>query len=359
MTDQFDALLDAMHKRGGSDLLLLAGNYPRVRLDGDLVELTEFERFTPESLLTLLESRLSDVQKQRWKEEKELDFALSLGNDARFRVNYYFQQGTPAAALRCIPTQIPTPEEVGLPTTIINDIVRKPHGLVLVTGPTGSGKSTTLAAMIDQINRERTDHIVTIEDPIEFLHLSKHSVVSQREIGKDTASFQNALKYVLRQNPNVVLIGEMRDWETIQSAVTIAETGHLVFATLHTNSAVQTIDRIIDVFPASQQNQIRAQLSMIVEAVISQTLLKKIGGGRIPAMEILLPTTGIRNLIREGKTHQVYAQMQMGQGATGMQTMTQSLADLVARKLVEREDALTHVTNIQEFDAYINRPRNK
>lgn len=346
-----------MVDKDASDLLLLAGNEPRMRIDGELQALNNDGALSSQDLSDLVGAVLSEEQKKRWHTEKEVDFALSLENIARFRVNLYYQKGAPAAALRRIPYVIPKAADIGLPAWLIEAVVKKPNGLILVTGPTGSGKSTTLATMIDEINATRSSHIITIEDPIEYLHVSKRSLVSQREIGCDTGDFKQALKYILRQNPDVVLIGEMRDWETIQSAITVAETGHLVFATLHTNNTVQTIDRIIDVFPASQQEQIRTQLSFIVEAVISQQLLKKTSGGRVPALEILLPTSAIRNLIREGKTHQIYAQMQMGQTGTGMQTMPQALADLTARGIVARDEALLYSANHQEFSAWLERYR--
>jgi twitching motility protein PilT len=261
---------------------------------------------------------------------------------------------TIAGAFRNIPYNIRTAAELGIPETMMA-LTQKPRGLVLVTGPTGSGKSTTLAAMIEQINQTRPDHITTIEDPIEYLYKPKKALINQREIGQDTHSFANALKYILRQDPDVVLVGEMRDLETISAAITTAETGHLVFATLHTNTAVQTVDRIIDVFPPHHQPQIRTELSFILEGVISQQLIPKIGGGRALALEIMFPTSGIRNLIREAKTHQIYSQMQMGQEATGMQTMNQALAGLVRNESISYDDGLAYCTDVDEFKALAKR----
>lgn len=355
MSHSFKDYLQLMIDKGASDLLLLGGYVPSIRIDGDLVNAEGLTALTGPDLEKILKDSITEKRFKEWKEKKELDFATGIGETARFRVNLYFQRSLPAAAIRRIPFEIPDPEAMGLPTRIFQELIKRPHGLILVTGPTGSGKSTTLATMINMLNQMKPYHIITIEDPIEYLHTPKRSVFSQREIGEDTADFNIALKYVLRQNPNVVLIGEMRDWETMQSAITVAETGHLVFATLHTNNAVQTVDRIIDVFPAHQQNQVRSQLAAILEAVISQQLLKKNGGGRVPGLEILLPNTAIRNLIREGKTHQLYSQMQVGQSESGMQTMTQSLAKLVSQNLITPELAMERCPNPQELAAWIGR----
>ncbi len=350
-------LLERVVSEDGSDLLVLAETVPAIRVDGELAPCSGLAPISSEALVAMMAEVLSPEQIARWRGEKELDFALSLEKRARFRANLYFQQGLPALALRRIPFVIPKPEEIGLPQDILYPLSDKPHGLVLVTGPTGSGKSTTLATMIDYVNRGRRVHIITIEDPIEYIHVPRLATISQREIGSDTDSFNRGLKYVLRQNPNIVLIGEMRDWETIQSAITVAETGHLVFATLHTNSTVQTIDRIIDVFPASQQNQVRTQLSFILEGVIAQRLVKKEGGGRTPALEILIPNTAVRNLIREGKTHQIYAQMQMGQGQSGMQTLAQALARLVADGVISQAEAEAHSLDHEDLAQWLNRYR--
>ena len=283
---------------------------------------------------------LTDQQKLRFEEDHELDFSFGVQDLSRFRANLFMQRGAVAGAFRTIPFQIQAFSELGLPQ-VLAELCNKPRGLVLVTGPTGSGKSTTLAAMIDKINRERHEHIITIEDPIEYLHPHKSCVVNQREVGTDTTSFKQALKHILRQDPDVVLIGEMRDLETIEAALVTAETGHLVFATLHTNSAAQTINRIIDVFPPNQQSQIRAQLSFVLEGVIAQSLVPKADGqGRVPAMEIMIPNAAIRNLIREDKIHQIYSQMQIGQGKSGMQTMNQCLANLFLRRLISLEEAV-------------------
>jgi twitching motility protein PilT len=285
-------------------------------------------------------SVLTDIQKHKFEEENELDFSFGLKGLSRFRGNLFVQRGTVAGVFRTIPFKIKSFQELGLPP-IIEELSKKPRGLVLVTGPTGSGKSTTLASMIDKINTERQEHIITIEDPIEYLHNSKAALVNQREVGYDTQAFNKALKYILRQDPDVVLLGELRDKETIETALTIAETGHLCFATLHTNSRVQTINRIVDVFSADQQPQVRAQLSFVLEGVISQLLLPRGDGrGRVASVEIMVPNAAIRNLIREGKIHQMYSQMQVGQNKFGMQTMNQSLMNLYSKRLITLEEAL-------------------
>ncbi len=333
-------LLRLMKEKGASDLHITTGTPPRLRIDGKLVPVQGIPPLTPTDTKQLCYSLLTEAQKQKFEEENELDFSFGIKGLSRFRANLFVQRGAVGGAFRAIPFEIKSPEELGLPP-ILRELTRKPRGLVLVTGPTGSGKSTTLASLIDIINAEKELHIITIEDPIEYLHPHKNCIVNQREVGADTKSFKNALKYILRQDPDVILIGEMRDLETIEAALTIAETGHLVFATLHTNNAVQTINRIIDVFPPYQQSQVRAQLSFILEGIICQNLLPKANmPGRILAVEILLPNAAIRNLIREEKIHQIYSLMQIGQAMHGMQTMNQSLYQLAMKKLITMEEAL-------------------
>ena len=341
------ALLKTMIEKGASDLHLTTGSAPQLRIDGRLVPLRTAP-LSPTDTKQLCYSVLTDAQRHQFEEESELDLSFGVKGLARFRANVFMQRGAVAAAFRTIPYEIKTFEDLGLPA-ILRDIARKPRGLVLVTGPTGSGKSTTLASMIDLINREEHGHIVTIEDPIEYLHPHKSCIVNQREVGADTQSFKKALKYILRQDPDVVLIGEMRDLETIEAAITVSETGHLAFGTLHTNSAVQTIHRILDVFPPYQQPQVRAQISFVIEAILCQTLVPKIGGGRVMALEILIPTPAIRNLIREDKIHQMYSQMQVGQTKHGMQTLNQSLADLVHKRLITQDDALERSADLDEL----------
>jgi twitching motility protein PilT len=331
-------LLTELVKRGGSDLHITVGMPPVLRVDGKLVQ-TDGPRLTPRDTKELIYAILKQDQREKLEREWEYDFAHALPGVARFRVNAYFQRDSLGAAFRHIPVQINTFEELALPK-ILCDLCRKPRGFVLVTGPTGSGKSTTLASMVDFINRSQEVHIITIEDPIEYLHQHRMAVINQREVGTDTRSFSNALKYILRQDPDVILIGEMRDLETVSAALTAAETGHLVFATLHTQDAVQTIDRIIDVFPPYQQQQIRIQLAGTLQGIVSQQLLPVADStGRVVACEVLIPTSGIRNMIREGKTHQLLSAMQAGQ-QYGMVTMDQSLADLHRRGLVTLEYAL-------------------
>src|SRR5713226_3125359 len=331
-------LLQLMVDRRASDLHLTSGTYPQLRIDGGLVQLTQFEQLTPQDTQRLAYSVLNETQKQKFEEDNELDLSFGIQGLARFRCNVFRQRGAVGTAIRVIPYKIRSFDELGLPR-VVQELADRPKGLVLVTGPTGSGKSTTLAAMVDKINNERAEHIMTIEDPIEFVHPHKQCLVNQREVFADTQSFKDALKSILRQDPDVVLIGEMRDLETISAALTIAETGHLTLCTLHTNSCAQTMNRIIDVFPTAQQPQVRAQLSLVLEGVLSQALIPKIGGGRVMALEVMVTTPAIRNLIREEKIHQIYSAMQSGQ-KFGMQTMNQSLADLVMKRKISREEAL-------------------
>jgi twitching motility protein PilT len=334
-----DDLLRRAHELEASDLHVTPGTAPVVRVRGTLQRLDEFEKLTPDITRELVYRILSTQQQKTLETKRNVDLAYSLPGVARFRVNAFFQRQAIGAAFRMIPSEIKSLEELGLPGQLA-DLAAKPRGLVLVTGPTGSGKSTTLAAMLDLINRTRSEHILTIEDPIEFLHWHRSCVVNQREIGGDATTFAEALRAALRQDPDVILVGEMRDLETIGTALTAAETGHLVFATLHTQSAPQTIDRVIDVFPAEQQDQVRVQLSGTLQGVVTQTLVPTADGrGRVAALEILIPDDAVRNLIRQGKIEQIYSGMQTGT-ANGMQTMEQSLASLVLRHVITREEAL-------------------
>jgi twitching motility protein PilT len=345
-------LLKAMLDKGASDLHITTGSPPQLRIDGELIPL-RVDPLTPAETRELCYSILSDAQKLRFEEDQEIDLSFGIKNLARFRANIFMQRSAVAGAFRLIPFKIIPLGELGLPP-IIEELCNKPRGLVLVTGPTGSGKSTTLASMIDKINTEHRSHIMTIEDPIEYLHPHKGCLVNQREIGADTQSFKRALKYILRQDPDVVLIGEMRDLETIEAALTVGETGHLAFATLHTNSCVQTINRIVDVFPPYQQPQVRAQLSFTLEGVVSQTLVPKASGsGRILACEVMVPNPAIRNLIREDKIHQIYSQMQIGQAKFGMQTLNQCLSQLFFRKQITLEDALGRSSDVDELKTMI------
>ncbi len=345
-------LLKIMLEKDASDLHLTVGSPPQIRVDGNLVGL-HLEPLSPVETKQMCYSVLTEEQKKRFEEENELDLSFGIKDLSRFRANMFVQRGTTAGAFRTIPYNIRSFQELGLPP-IVKELTKKPRGLILVTGPTGSGKTTTLAAMIDEINATRPLHIVTIEDPIEYVHAHKKGIVNQREVGSDTDSFTKALKHILRQDPDVVLIGEMRDLETMEAALTIAETGHLAFATLHTNSCVQTINRIIDVFPPFQQPQVRAQLSMVLEGVLSQILLPRSGGkGRVLALEIMVPNPAIRNLIREEKVHQIYSQMQMGQSKFEMQTMNQSLCDLFLRKMIGYEDAVSRSSSPDELNEMI------
>jgi twitching motility protein PilT len=341
-------LLKAMIEKGASDLHITTGAPPQLRIDGKHHPL-RMPPLSPPETKQLCYSVLTDAQKHQFEERNELDLSFSVQKLSRFRANVFVQRGNVAGAFRSIPFKIMTFEDLGLPR-VVSHLAEKPRGLVLVTGPTGSGKSTTLATILDKINTERNDHIVTIEDPIEYLHHHKGCVVNQREVGADTQSFRNALKYILRQDPDVVLIGEMRDLETIEAALTVAETGHLCFATLHTNSCVQTINRIVDVFPPHQQAQVRAQLSFVLEGVLCQTLMPRANGpGRTLALEVMVPNAAIRNLIREDKIHQLYSAMQVGQEKFEMQTMNQCLANLYQRRLVSLDDALARSPDHDEL----------
>jgi len=343
-----EILLEEVVKKKASDLHLQVGLAPTLRIDGSLTAVSGTDVMTEETVEALVFALLDDDQKQILLKDKEFDFSFAFGDLGRFRVNAFHERGNIAAALRLIPNEILTIEQLGLPD-IVNKFADYPRGLVLVTGPTGSGKSTTLAAMIDKINTEKAHHIITIEDPIEFTHKSKKSVLVQREVHYDTFSFSAALRSSLRQDPDVVLIGEMRDLETIASAITIAETGHLVFATLHTNSAAQSIDRMIDVFPAHQQPQIRAQLSNILMAICSQRLIPSIGGGRSVATEILVATPAVRNIIREGKTHQLDAVIQTG-AEYGMQSMDKTLVTMIHAGTISYDEARNYAVDIEELD---------
>lgn len=347
-------LLQLMIERGASDLHITTGSPPQLRINGKLTPVSSTP-LTASDTKQMCYSILTESQKQRFEEENELDLSFGVKALSRFRANIFIQRGAVGAAIRAIPFSLKTFEDLGLPP-VVSELVKKARGLILVTGPTGSGKSTTLAAMIDKINTDRQEHIVTIEDPIEFIHNHKMCIVNQREVHADTKSFKNALKYILRQDPDVVLIGEMRDLETIESALTISETGHLTFATLHTNSSIQTINRIVDVFPAYQQPQIRAQLSFVLEGVLSQQLLpKKDGKGRVLAAEVMIPNPAIRNLIREDKIHQIYSVMQTGQNKFGMQTMNQSLFDLLTRGQISKDDAIGRSNQPDELISMISR----
>ena len=342
------ALLEEMIEKDASDLHLVAGERPKVRVDGDITNASSEEVLTPKDTLSLAYSVLTENQKKRFETENELDFSFGIQNLARFRGNVFKQRGCVSVVIRQIPFSVKTFEELGLPA-VVAQLADRPRGLVLVTGPTGSGKSTTLAAMIDKINKELKGHIITVEDPIEFIHRHQACIVNQREVGTDTNSFQAALKYALRQDPDVVLIGEMRDLETIQAALTIAETGHLAFATLHTNSAAESINRIIDVFPAHQQSQVRAQLAFVLEGVLTQTLLQRAKGrGRVMAAEIMICTPAIRALIRDDKVHQIESSMQAGK-KYGMQTLNDALYQLYMAREVTKDECLRVTSKPNDF----------
>jgi twitching motility protein PilT len=347
-------LLKTMVDMQGSDLHLTTNSPPQVRVHGHLQRLPLPELQGPDTK-QLVYSVLTDAQKKRFEESMELDFSFGLKGLARFRCNVFNQRGAVGAVYRLIPEKIRTFGELGLPP-VLATLAERPRGLVLITGPTGSGKSTTLAAMLDKINAERHDHILTIEDPIEYIHPHKNCLVNQREVHSDTNSFANALRAALREDPDIVLIGEMRDLETVEAALKIAETGHLTFGTLHTNSAAQTINRIIDIFPANQQAQIRTQLSLVLEGIVCQALLPRMDGkGRVCSLEILVPTPAIRNLIRDDKVHQIYGAMQTGQEKLGMQTANQSLASLYQKRLISLDMAITASSNRDELQDMINR----
>jgi twitching motility protein PilT len=345
---ELQKLLETVIEKKASDLHITTGAAPQFRTDGKLVH------FDP-AILTAADTKrlcysvLTDAQRHKFEEDLELDFSFGIKGLSRFRGNIYMQRGAVAGAFRAISFDILSFSELGV-NPIVNELIKKPKGLVLVTGPTGTGKSTTLAAMIDKINNERNAHIITIEDPIEYLHRHKNCIINQREVNGDTKTFSAALRHVLRQDPDIILIGEMRDLETIEAALITAETGHLTFATLHTNSCVETINRIIDVFPPHQQQQIRTQLSFVLEGVMAQQLIPRMGGkGRVLAMEIMIPNAAIRNLIREEKIQQIYSQMQVGQAKFGMQTMNQTLLSLVERHLISLDDAQERSHNLEEF----------
>ena len=345
-------LLEQMVKMGASDLHLTVGSPPVVRVDGKLQRLN-YDLLTSEHTKKLCYSMLNEKQKLKFEQNSELDFSFGIESMSRFRCNMFMQRGNVAVALRQIPYKVQTFEELGLPK-VIAELAKLPRGLVLVTGPTGSGKSTTLASIIDKINKERPVHIITVEDPIEYLHRHQTALINQREVYSDTTSFASALKYALREDPDVVLIGEMRDLETIESALSISETGHLAFATLHTNSAAESINRIIDAFPTNQQSQVRVSLSFALQAIVSQTLIPRIGGGRCMAMEILVVTPAIRALVRDDKVHQIYSMIQSGQ-KYGMKTMNQSLSELYLNSKITINDAMNYSHNAQELGEMLSK----
>ncbi len=348
MSFNLRALLEEMIEKEASDLHITAGERPKLRVDGDIVDSSVPELLTPKDTLQLAYSVLTENQKKRFETEDELDFSFGIQNLARFRGNCFKQRGCVAMVIRMIPFNVRTFQDLGLPP-VVAKLAERPRGLILVTGPTGSGKSTTLAAIIDKINKERKGHIITVEDPIEFIHRHHSCIVNQREVGTDTKSFSSALKYALREDPDVILVGEMRDLDTIASALTIAETGHLALATLHTNSAAESINRIIDVFPSNQQSQVRAQLAFVLEGVLTQTLLQKARGrGRCMASEIMVATPAIRAMIRDDKIHQIYSSMQSGK-KFGMQTMNDALYQLYVSREVTQDECLRVSSDPNEF----------
>jgi twitching motility protein PilT len=348
------SLLEEMIRRGASDLHVTAGDRVKLRVDGTIVNSAAEQVLTPKDTLQLTYSILTENQKKRFENEDELDFSFGIQNLARFRANAYRQRGCIALAIRQIPFSIKSLDDLGVPP-VLKKLAERPRGLVLVTGPTGSGKSTTLAAMIDKINRERKGHILTIEDPIEFIHRHQGCMVNQREVGADTKTFAQALKYALRQDPDIILVGEMRDLETIQAALTIAETGHLCLATLHTNSAAESINRIIDVFPAHQQSQVRTQLAFVLEGVVTQTLLPRTRGGRVMACEVMICTPAVRACIRDEKIHQIYSIMQAGK-KHGMQTLNDALQQLYLQREVALDDCLRASSDPAEFLRSVGEP---
>jgi twitching motility protein PilT len=345
-------LLEILIEKNASDLHLAVGSPPQIRVDGRLLTL-DMDALTPDTTKKLAYSMMSERQKQRFEENSELDMSFGIENMSRFRCNVFVQRGNVSVALRQIPYKVPSFEELGVDKAII-ELANLPRGLVLVTGPTGSGKSTTLAALIDKVNRERHSHILTVEDPIEYLHRHQNCLVNQREVGSDTKSFAIALKYALRQDPDVVLVGEMRDLETISEALNISETGHLTFATLHTNSCAETINRIVDVFPTNQQEQIRVTVSFVLQGVVSQQLVPRIGGGRVLATEVMMCTPAIRALIRDDKIHQIYSMIQAGQ-KFGMRTMNMSLAELYLSRKITIGEAMGRSSNVQELNEMLSR----
>ena len=352
MAASIHQLLKTMVEQGASDLHITTGSPPMLRIDGNMVQM-KMAPMNPPDTKQLCYSILTDAQKRRFEEENELDFSFGVKGLARFRGNVFMQRGALAGVFRLIPFKVLTFDQLGLPP-VVRQLAVRHRRLILVTGPTGSGKSTTLASIIDEINTTRSEHIITVEDPVEFLHPHKKCLVNQREVGADTHSFKKALKYILRQDPDVVLLGELRDLETIEAALTIAETGHLCFATLHTNGALQSINRIVDVFPTNQQQQVRTQLSFVLEGILSQTLMPlATGKGRTLALEIMVPNMAIRSLIRDDKVHQLYSQMQMGQEKYGMQTMNQALFFLFHKKQITMEVAMSRSPDTEELKQMI------
>ncbi len=346
-TLDINRLLQVMVDKNASDLHLTVGSPPQIRIDGSLYPI-KVPPLTPPDTQRLTYSILTEKQIERFEECNEIDLSFQWRNQSRFRANFFRQRGSIAGAIRQIPSKILSLELLGLPATL-NTIIDRPRGLILVTGPTGSGKSTTLASMVDAINQRRRSHIITVEDPIEYLHRHKNCIVNQREIGSDTADFHGALRYIMRQDPDVVLVGEIRDRETMETALALSETGHLVMSTLHTNGCVQTLHRVMDFFPADQQDRVRTQLSFVIEGILSQQLLRRVDGGRVVAVELMIPNAAIRNLIRENKAHQIYSQMQMGQAKYGQMTMNQSLFKLVEEGLITKDDAIARAGDLEEM----------